>query len=136
METLKADAFPAANAECEAGRSDNHKNNHRILSEEQIAAYREDGFIFMKGVLSEDLTDRMAEAGRALVDQAAKFPMFFSVVENGLIFNGGGLLDEENQTSMDSTAIFRDAALYSDIPQIAAELMQLDAKTQNLRVLR
>jgi hypothetical protein len=131
MVTTKAAAFPAASAECDA-RQDNNKP--RILNDEQIATYREDGFIVLKGVLNERLTDGMAETGRAIVDRAAKFPMFFSVIENGLIFNGGGPFDENH--TMSSTKIFRDVALYSNIPQIAAELMELDPKTQNLRVLR
>ena len=133
MATLKADAFPAANAECDASSDTN--SYERILKDEQIAAYREDGFIGMKGVLDKHLTDRMAEVGRVVADRAVKFPMFFSVIENGLIFNGGGTL-EESQESIERTAIFRDAALYSKIPRIAAELMELDPQTQNLRVLR
>ena len=136
MATQKADAFPAANAECDASSgSDTNNNQRRILNDGQVAAYREDGFIVMKGVLSKQLTDGMAEAGQLIADRAIKFPMFFSVIENGLIFNGGGTFDG-NQSSIDTTAVFRDVALYSNIPRIAAELMELDPETQNLRVLR
>lgn len=134
------EAYTTASAEvCDQEQHQQPKHlQRRILNESQVAAYREDGFIVVKGVLEGDLADRMAKAGYAIVDQAMKFPQFFSVIENGLIFNGGGVQSSNNDyyDSDDAARVFREVALYSKIPQIAAELMELDHETQNLRVLR
>lgn len=110
-------------------------NSRRILSDEQLASYREDGFIVMKGVLREEIANQMALAGRAFVNRASRFPQFFSVIESGLIFDGGGAAFEENNKTQ-YASIFRHVALYSVIPRIAAELMELDRDDQNLRVLK
>ncbi|KAG7368639.1 phytanoyl-CoA dioxygenase [Nitzschia inconspicua] len=107
----------------------------RILNESQLTAYRKDGFVLLKNVLHGDLADRMARVGYAIVDRASHFPQYFSVIENGLIFNGGNVNDSDD-SGHDITQVFREVALYSDIPQIAAELMELDDETQNLRVIR
>jgi hypothetical protein len=113
----------------------------RIIDDDQRLSYQEDGFVVMKGVLDAGLVNQMSGAARLIVDNAARFPQFFSVIENGLLFNGGGhkiMYDGDNAGGdpIDVTSIFREVALYSKIPQIAAELMQLDSETQNLRVLR
>jgi hypothetical protein len=137
--SLNVEAYTSVSAEV----CDGHEQDipPRILEDDQIAAYRKDGFIVLKGVLQADLADQLAQIGYALVDRASRFPQFFSVIENGLIFNGGGMLDDHNDHhrhhyNNEDARIFREVALYSDIPQIAAELMELDRKTQNLRVLR
>ena len=119
----------------------------RIIDDDQLLSYQEDGFVVMKGVLDTELVNQMSKAARLIVDKAARFPQFFAVMENGLLFNGGGghEIYNDNDTTVASgagvksinvTSIFRKVALYSKIPQIAAELMQLDSETQNLRVLR
>lgn len=130
------EAYTTASAEvCDHEPQQQHLHR-RILNASQVAAYREDGFIVLKGVLEGDLADRMAKTGYAIVDQAMKFPQFFSVIESGLIFNGGGVRRSSDDDSDDAARVFRDVALFSKIPQIAAELMELDHETQNLRVLR
>jgi hypothetical protein len=149
-----------------------------IVTNGQLTSYREDGFIVMRDVLDEILLEEMARSGHAIADRAARYPQFFSVVENGLIFDGGGLtlsttqsaaaaaestvpvLDGPSSSSSNDNAdthphavealnvknydgtvetaatIFRKATIYSNIPQIAAELMELDPEKQNLRILR
>jgi hypothetical protein len=128
-----------------ANVNDNPDHLDRMVDDYQLASYQEDGFIVMKGVLDDNLVDRMAEAARAIVERAVKYPQFFSVIENGLIFNGGGhaafakeidKVKDSNDEPVDTTSVFRNVALYSNIPQIAAELMELDSQTQNLRILR
>jgi 3',5'-cyclic AMP phosphodiesterase CpdA len=111
-----------------------HHHSSRILNDDQLSSYRDEGFIVLRGVLNDDLVHRMAAVGHIIVDRASRYPQFFSVVETGLIFNGGGGTTEEKYT--ESTSVFREVALKSDLPQIAAELMELDPDTQNLRVLR
>ena len=102
-----------------------------ILDKEQLVRYERDGFILMKNVISKDLVDRLAEAGIGVAAIGQKFPLYFSVVERGVMFDSG--LGDSNPNA---TRTFREAALYSTIPQIAAELMKLDKTSQNLRVLR
>jgi hypothetical protein len=99
-----------------------------ILDMEQKKLYESDGFIVMKDVLREDLVSRLSKAGAAVAKIGQKFPAYFSVVERGVIFDSG--------LERSATETFREAALYSSIPRIAAELMQLDDRTQSLRVLR
>lgn len=84
----------------------------------------------MKDLLSEDLLNRLAAAGDGVAEQGQKFPAYFSVVERGVMIDAGG------GPKSDATRAFREAALYSKIPAIAAELMQLDPRSQNLRILR
>lgn len=126
-----------------------------IVDKEQLGRYRQDGFVLMRGVLDEALVEKMARAGRAIADRAARYPQYFSVVENGPIFDGGAATPTSSSPpsatngdelryqhhpdpldGMDAAAVFRQAAIYSTIPQIAAELMELDPERQNLRVLR
>ena len=85
----------------------------------------------MKDLLSEELLDRLAEAGEGIAENGKKFPTYFSVVEQGVMIDSG--LGGPNSGA---TRAFRQTALYSTIPRIAAELMQLDPRSQNLRVLR
>jgi hypothetical protein len=110
-----------------------HRVPSRILHDDQLSSYRDDGFIVLRGVLNDDLVHRMADAGHAIVDRASRFPQFFSVVETGLIFNGGDTMAGKDPGTM---SVFREVALHSDLSQIAAELMDLDRHTQNMRVLR
>ncbi len=102
-----------------------------ILNMQQKNAYQRDGFILMKNVLSEDLVERLSKAGIGVAEIGQKFPAYFSVVERGVMFDSG--LQSLNS---EATKAFRETSLYSTIPQIAAELMQLDGRSQNLRVLR
>lgn len=104
---------------------------NRILETEQIEAFEKDGFIVLKDVLSMDLIERLSTAGSGVAELGQRFPPYFSVVERGVFFDSG-----VGGPRSDETRAFREVALYSSIPQIAAELMQLDPLRQNLRVLR
>ena len=81
----------------------------------------------ISGLLDTDEMDSLSDASESLVSShleksGGNLPSGnFQVHEFGLVFN-----DKR----------FRDVALYSKLPRVAAELMQLDRKTQNLRVLR
>jgi hypothetical protein len=151
----------ASSLVCDAATTDGSSRSLTpIVSKGQLAQYRHEGFIVMKGLLDEVLIEKMARSGQIIADRAARYPQFFSVVENGLIFDGGGMASEVQSSSstapgtpsrneddaprpdaaddggVDAAAVFRGAAIHSKIPQIAAELMELDPETQNLRILR
>ena len=104
---------------------------NRILGTEQIEAYAKQGFLVLRDFLPEDLVGRLSTAGAGVAKVGQRFPSFFSVVERGVLFDSG-----IGGPRSDATMAFREVALYSSIPQIAAELMQLDPSRQNLRVLR
>ena len=107
------------------------RSSDQILDQKHIDAYHEEGFVVLRNLLSEDLIERLSSAGTKVAEVGQKFPAYFSVVERGVIFDSG-----VGGPRSDETMTFRDVALYSVIPQVAAELMQLDPKKQNLRVLR
>lgn len=98
-----------------------------LLSDDQVDAYLRDGYIVISGLLDAAEMDGLADAGEGLVHKQLEKtggklpPSNFQVHEFGLVLN-----DKR----------FRDVALRSKLPRAAAELMQLDEKTQNLRVLR
>lgn len=100
-----------------------------------------DVIVFDNG--EEVMFDEMSIVGRAISDHATKYPQYFSVVENGLIFDSEHPIKATPQTSqgtydrlnvsargLDYTSVFRYVALYSNLPQIVAELMELDPETQ------
>ena len=110
-----------------------------IISPELFQEYQRDGFIKLSGLLDEEVVDQMKAAGHLIAEHSQKFPEYFSVVERGIIFDGGGLSEitgDDDPVSLRSTETFRKVALTSKIPQIAAHLMQLDPESQNMRVLR
>jgi len=103
----------------------------QILRTDQIEAYTRDGFIVMRDLLPTELVDRLSRAGDRVAERGQKFPSFFSVVERGVLFDCG-----IGEPRSDDTMAFREAALFSAIPQVCAELMRLDPLRQNVRVLR
>ena len=114
-------------------------DSEKVFDESQLEAYRRDGFIQVSGLLPSALVEEMSEAGRFISAHSRRlFPNYFSVVERGLIFDGGisGLLRSEIDLPYHGETVFREAALLSKLPQAAAELMQLDRSTQSVRVLR
>ncbi|KAL9181436.1 hypothetical protein ACHAXT_010241 [Thalassiosira profunda] len=98
-----------------------------LLAQEQVESYLRDGFVVVSGLLEDVEMSSLVEAGEGLISKhVAKAGGTlskgnFQVHEFGLLFN-----DER----------FRDVALQSRLPVAAAELLQLDRETQNLRVLK
>jgi len=110
-----------------------------IVQESLLQAYQRDGFIVMRNLLPDDLLDALCQAGEYVAMEGQKFPNYFSVVERGLLFDGGLSLDPEEKDLAkvaSAKAAFRETVLYSKLPQVAAELMGLNSSYQNLRVLR
>lgn len=142
----------------DGGGSLNTNSHHaRILSPEQIEAFKRDGYILLKGLLSDDELNGITRAADSIVAQHhrsrnSSSPFYtFSVMEKGMIFSspkqkedGGSMtsaaLDNETcQNPMDTFQIvqaFRQVAIRSKLKQVAAELMQLDPRNQNVRILR
>lgn len=98
-----------------------------LLTDDQIDSYVRDGFVVVSGLLDADEIERLLGAGESIVSKHAEKlggqlpPKNFQVHEFALALN-----DDR----------FRDIALHSKLPRAAAELMQLDSESQNLRVLR
>jgi hypothetical protein len=123
----------------EQNNSTERKNNELfIISPEEFEKYRRDGFIKLSGILDDALVNEMKAAGDLIAKHSQKFPEYFSVVERGIIFDGGlsKVQDSDSLLGFRSAETFRKVAFASKIPEIAAQLMQLDPATQNMRVLR
>ena len=93
--------------------------NNNAISSEQLEAFLRDGYLVVKNVFDKAELQRVVEKSRELgADQPGTY---FSTIIKGAMF---------------SHEAFRSIVLHSKMPKIAAELMQLDPQTQNLRILR
>jgi hypothetical protein len=154
--TVSSSADTLATTSSSSGKY--YASSKRIFSPDQIQAFVRDGFLVVSGLLEEDKLNDVIAAGSDIVASKPSVPFYFSVTQQGALFgsindnsdrghqilisNEGPFsttsdsrhLEEENNDP--GTKAFRHAALYSKFPQAAAELMQLDPETQNVRVLR
>lgn len=113
---------------------------HTILNASQIQDFRRDGFLFVRGLWDQNhksntdsfqpppppLLDPIIRASEQLVRDAVTAntttpQTYFGIHQKGVMIRH---------------TEFRNLAVYSSIPQVVAELMGLDAKTQNVRILR
>ena len=101
--------------------------NKSLLSNDQVDAYARDGFIVLPGLLDDSELDSLVQAGDDVVSKHLE--------KAGGQFNKGNFQVNEFGLVL-SDKRFRDVALRSRVPRVAAELMQLDSQSQNLRVLR
>jgi Phytanoyl-CoA dioxygenase (PhyH) len=108
--------------------------DHAILSEEMMNAYRRDGVIAIRGLLSNEILAAMNPASQQLVTEQQERntqrgyrrpSTQFHTVQLGPSF----LLDDA------IAAPFRTVALNTVLPSIAAQLLDLD-ESQSLRMLR
>jgi hypothetical protein len=108
--------------------------DHAILSEEMMNAYRSEGVIAIRGLLSDELMAALNPASQQLVKEQQERDTQrgyrrpstqFHTVQLGPSF----LLDES------IAAPFRTVALTTSLPSIAAQLLELD-ESQSLRMLR
>ena len=90
-----------------------------VLTDQQLEEFQRDGCVVVRGLLDEKEVDRAVREGVALTQVRKAF--FFSTILKGAMYNNDG---------------FRSLALHSRLPQAAAELMQLNPETQNVRILR
>ena len=101
--------------------------NKSLLSNDQVDAYARDGFIVLPGLLDDNEIESLVQAGDDVVSKHLE--------KAGGQFNKGNFQVNEFGLVL-SDKRFRDVALRSRVPSAAAELMQLDSHSQNLRVLR
>lgn len=109
----------------------------KLFTSDQLEAYIRDGYIVVSGLLDSNEMHGLVDAGNHLVSKhieksGGKGPSKgnFQVHDHGLILDDKGASGECEENR------FRQVALHSKLPTAAAELMQLDEKTQNLRLLR
>ena len=109
------------------------KDSSTLMSKRQLRAFERDGFIVLRGLFGEEEIEQMVEGGEALVETSKQTNSYtFSFIEKNLIYGASPFIRENDE----ALQIFRKIALRSKLPQICAELMQLDPNTQSLRLLR
>ena len=121
-----------------------------ILSDEMLHRFEEDGVIVIRNLVSPKLLERLDLASQMLIDSQdagntkKKRGKQFHMVKNGAIFMGVpppktcvssaenegemcdaqiGIVDDDDNIILSS---FRDLAIYSKIPRVAASLLRLD----------
>jgi hypothetical protein len=110
-----------------------------IFDQEQHEAFQRDGFMVVSGMMDPILVQNLEHAAELTVENTPKVPFYFSVTKQGVLFGSKkNCTADADGIERDVAAVdaFRQAALFSDLPRAAAELMQLDPETQDLRILR
>ena len=97
-----------------------------LLTSEQLDSYTRDGFVVISGLLDTHEIDSLVEAGEDLISKKTS--------DDGKLSTGNYQYHEFGLALGDKR--FRNVALHSNLPSVAAELLQLDTRSQNLRVLR
>lgn len=109
-----------------------------FVTKQMRFAYENDGVIAVRGLLTKDQMDMLETASDQIVPgeqkpeersrKRGRSERQFHTVQSGAIF-----LEADNPNA--STAGFREAALFSDIPKIAAELLNID-NNETMRLFR
>jgi hypothetical protein len=107
-----------------------------IFDQEQHKAFQRDGFVVVSGMMDPILVQNLEHAAYLTVENTPKIPFYFSVTKQGAMFGSQKNCTADGCERDVAADAFRQAALFSDLPRAAAELMQLDPKTQDLRILR
>lgn len=111
-------------------RHRNFFNNPKsLLTDDQLDSYIKDGFIVISGLLDTNEISNLVNAGESLISKK-------SADVDGKLSSGNYQVHEFGLVFNDSARAFRDVALYSKLPSVVAELLQLDSRSHNLRVLR
>ena len=115
-----------------------------ILSDEMLSEYERDGVIVLRNLIPPQLIQRLEQAGDVLIDRekSKKRGRQFHLVKNGAIFLGVPSSTLETTCSSDTCTLdeagdaaaaedvvlssFRDVAMYSKVPRVAASLLRLD----------
>jgi len=108
-----------------------HSNDFKepLLTDDQVNTYARDGFIVLSGLLDDSELASLVDAGESLVTKHVE-KMGGKLKSGNFQVHEFGLVFDENDKR------FRDVALRSRLPRAAAELMNLDGHSQNLRLLR
>lgn len=115
-------------------------NNGPFVTKQMRLAYENDGVVAVRGLLSKHQMDLLETASNQLVPaqlapeerkrKRGKSERQFHTVQSGAIFLESP--DSENATMSSG---FREAALFSSIPQMAADLLKLD-NNETMRLFR
>ncbi|KAL7532927.1 hypothetical protein ACHAWF_006322 [Thalassiosira exigua] len=96
-------------------------------------AFDREGYVLIRGLLDDDLLQKVRAAGTSLVNASAAPGKTFASLDFGAVFNfDGGDSSGDEPTLGDA---FREVALSSAIPAMVAEVLRVDATT-NLRLLK
>jgi hypothetical protein len=107
-----------------------------IFDQEQHEAFQRDGFLVVSGMMDPIVVQNLEHAAGLTVENTPKLPFYFSVTNQGAMFGSQKNCTADGIERDVAADAFRHAALFSDLPRAAAELMQLDPETQELRILR
>jgi hypothetical protein len=107
-----------------------------IFDQEQHKAFQRDGFVVVSGLMDPSLVQNLEHAADWTIENTQKIPFYFSVTKQGAMFGSQKNCSADGRERDVAADAFRQAALFSDLPRAAAELMQLDPETQDLRILR
>jgi Phytanoyl-CoA dioxygenase (PhyH) len=117
----------------------------KVLSDSDVAAFERDGYLFVKGLLKDEMLDEFVKAGDEVLKMCQRpgFPTF-RAIQKGMIVDTPSLDDNKGEEKDSEDAekrkkiveTFRKVALWPWLGQACADLMQLDPETQNIRILR
>jgi hypothetical protein len=136
MQWLLLFVLTAASAATIGTTSDTTSTQASIFDQEQHEAFQRDGFVVVSGIMDPILVQNLEHAAELTVENTPKIPFYFSVTKQGAMFGSTKNCTANGREPDVAVDAFRQAALFSDIPRAAAELMQLDPETQDLRILR
>jgi hypothetical protein len=94
--------------------------------------------LVISGLLDPLTLQNLELAAQSTIENTPKVPFYFDVTKTGGMFGSTSANRATSAVCDRDTAAdaFRQTALFSDLPRAAAELMQLDAASQNVRILR
>lgn len=110
-----------------------------LTTKEQQEAFQRDGFIVVSGLLDANVLAKLVKSGDIIMDHntGCQINPYFEATHKGVALNGPAVTMSEKYEQF-VTESFRNVALYSKMPQVAAELMGFDQKSKdrNVRILR
>ena len=98
----------------------------RLTTPEQRAAFERDGYVVIRGILDPETVDELVKAS----DDAHRR----GKEEQG-VFGKTNTTVQVSRVAL-TPSPFQNVAIFSDIPVVVAELMQLDSATQTLRLIQ
>lgn len=136
--THSAAAVPAAAV---PSPDESSSSTTTITTLQQRQTFERDGCVVISGLLSKDELSHLVDSGQRIVDaeqNIKKGSLYFKIAERGIMICGPSnpIMDDADEKA-DIAQGFRNVALRSKLPQVAAELMGLDTeKEETVKVLR
>ena len=102
-------------------------NRESLTTLAQREAFRRDGFVIVSGLLDGPEMDDLVKAGEMIVQgtDPSQHSPFFDSLQKGVALNGPTGLSLQDDALSTVVQGFRNVAMYSKLPQFAAELMGL-----------